>query len=75
MLCVLQAANVDATLSRLQHQLKHKRDVELAKANALQSVKTEDGLDADFKPGQSLGSEAAEEVPQLAAQLSQVLTV
>lgn len=68
---ILQAANVDATLTRLRQQLKRKRDVELARANVL-SVKTEDGQDPDFKPDKHAAGQAAEEVQQLAAQLTQV---
>lgn len=48
----------------------------MVKANALLSVKAEDGQDPDFKAdGVAAGLEAAEEVPHPAAQLSQVLCI
>ena len=65
---------MDATLTRQQHHLRHRQNAEMAKASALQSVKAEDEQDPDFKAdGVAAGLKAAEEVPHLAAQLSQVL--
>ena len=79
----MQAANVDATLSRLRHQQaqqqERKRLAAVIAAAAENSVKQEDSLDPDFSPqlgsGQ-IGNPEAEDrasgAAQMAHQMSQV---
>ena len=82
--CTMQAANVDATLSRLRHQQaqqqERKRLAAVVAAAAEISVKQEDSLDPDFSPGLGqIGNPEAEDrasgAAQMAHQMSQVCIV